>query len=161
MKIRIYGDPALRKKAAVVAKITDELKKLIKDMFEVMRQNDGIGLAATQVGIKQRVIVTDAGEEPLAIINPEIISRRGEEIAEEGCLSFPGIRANIKRAKDVTAKGLNENGEEIMLEAMGILARVIQHEVDHLDGILIVDRMSPAEREHLILRRLLKNPAIS
>lgn len=145
MKIRIYGDPVLRKKATVVPKITDELKNLIKDMFEVMHQNDGIGLAATQVGVEQRVIVADVGEGPLVIINPEIISRRMEEIAEEGCLSFPGIRANIKRAKDVTAKGLDENGEEIVLEAMGILARVIQHEVDHLDGILIVDRMIPAE----------------
>lgn len=152
MKIRTYGDPVLRKKAQVVAKITDELKKLVKDMFEVMRQNDGVGLAATQVGVEQRVIVTDADEEPLVIINPEIISRRSEEIAEEGCLSFPGIKASIKRARDIMTKGLDENGEEIMLETTGILARVIQHEVDHLDGILIVDRMIPTEREHLILK---------
>ena len=151
MKIKIYGNPVLRSKAQVVTEITGELRELIKDMFETMRQNNGVGLAATQVGVKQRVIVTDAGEEPLVIINPEIVNRRGEEIAEEGCLSFPGIKANIKRAKNITAKGLNENGEEIVLEATGILARVIQHEVDHLNGILIVDRMSPAEREHLIL----------
>ena len=151
MKIKIYGNPILRSKAQVVTEITGELRELIKDMFETMRQNNGVGLAATQVGVKQRVIVTDAGEEPLVIINPEIVNRRGEEIAEEGCLSFPGIKANIKRAKNITAKGLNENGEEIVLEATGILARVIQHEVDHLNGILIVDRMSPAEREHLIL----------
>lgn len=151
MKIKIYGNPVLRSKAEVVTEITGELRELIKDMFETMRQNNGVGLAATQVGVKQRVIVTDAGEEPLVIINPEIVNRRGEEIAEEGCLSFPGIKANIKRAKNITAKGLNENGEEIVLEATGILARVIQHEVDHLNGILIVDRMSPAEREHLIL----------
>jgi peptide deformylase len=150
MKIRTYGDPVLRKKAQIVTEITDELKKLIKDMFEVMRESNGIGLAATQVGVEQRVIVTDAGEEPLVIINPEIIDRKGEEIAEEGCLSFPGIRTNIKRAKDITAKGLGESGKEIVLKTTGILARVIQHEVDHLDGILIIDRMIPAEREHLM-----------
>lgn len=131
----------------MVTEITDELKKLIKDMFEVMHQNDGIGLAATQIGVEQRVIVTDAFDMPLVIINPEIVMRGGEEIAEEGCLSFPGIKASIKRAKDIMAKGLGENGEEIKLEVTGIPARVIQHEVDHLNGILIVDRMIPAERD--------------
>ncbi|MBT9131820.1 MAG: Peptide deformylase [Syntrophomonadaceae bacterium] len=147
MKIRTYGDPVLRRKAQMVTEITDELKKLIKDMFEVMHQNDGIGLAATQIGVEQRVIVTDAFDMPLVIINPEIVMRGGEEIAEEGCLSFPGIKASIKRAKDIMAKGLGENGEEIKLEVTGIPARVIQHEVDHLNGILIVDRMIPAERD--------------
>ncbi|MCD5390531.1 peptide deformylase [candidate division NPL-UPA2 bacterium] len=156
MEIRKYGDPVLREKARAVAEVTDEVRELIKDMAGTMYENKGIGLAAPQVGVKSRVIVVDGGQGLLALINPEILSspEAGEELAEEGCLSLPEITVEVKRARKIRVKGLSEKGKNIETEAEGLLARAIQHEVDHLNGILMIDRISYARRQ--LLRSQLK-----
>jgi len=118
-------------------------------MFDTMYADNGIGLAAPQVSVKKRVIVIDIQSnksKPLALINPEIISEEGEIESEEGCLSCPGLTAVVKRADDIVAEGLDVNGNRIEINASGLLAIALQHEIDHLDGILFIDRLSPTER---------------
>lgn len=144
----------LREKARAVAEVTDEVRNLIKGMAGTMYENKGIGLAAPQVGVKSRVIVVDGGQGLLALINPQILSSLDEELAEEGCLSLPEITIEVKRAKKIRVKGLSEEGKNIEIEAEGLLARAIQHEVDHLNGILMIDRISYARRQ--LLRSQLK-----
>ncbi len=139
----------LREKARAVAEVTDEVRELIKYMAGTMYENKGIGLAAPQVGVKSRVIVVDGGQGLLALINPQILSSLDEELAEEGCLSLPEITVEVKRAKKIKVKGLSEEGKNIEIEAEGLLARAIQHEVDHLNGILMIDRISYARRQLL------------
>jgi peptide deformylase len=141
--LRVYGDPILREKAREFKGSLKEIKQLISDMTKIMRQYKGVGLSAPQIGILKRVIIADTGEGLLSIVNPEILERdREKELASEGCLSFPGVTLEIKRARHVTVAGLNSKGEEIQLNLSNLLARVIQHEIDHLDGILIIDRVS-------------------
>jgi peptide deformylase len=152
--VRIYGDPALREKAREVAAVDDTLRQLIADMRETMKGYGGIGLAANQVGVLQRVLVVDVpaeeGERAAhALINPVVRRRVGTQTAEEGCLSIPGIWEDVTRAERVVVQALDENGQALELDAEGYLARAIQHEIDHLDGVLFVDRLSPLKRQFL------------
>ncbi len=149
LKIRKYGDPVLRQKCEPVKEVTDEIRKLIDDMIETMHKNEGIGLAAPQVGVKKRVIVIDVGDGPLALVNPKITKKKGRDILEEGCLSVPGIFANIKRATKVIIEGLDKKGKKVDIEASYLAARALQHEVDHLNGILIIDKISFFVRRRL------------
>ncbi|ACB09512.1 peptide deformylase [Thermotoga petrophila RKU-10] len=157
-RIRVFGDPVLRKRAKPVTKFDDNLKKTIERMIETMYHYDGVGLAAPQVGISQRFFVMDVGNGPVAVINPEILEIDPEtEVAEEGCLSFPEIFVEIERSKRIKVKYQNTRGEYVEEELEGYAARVFQHEFDHLNGVLIIDRISPAKR--LLLRKKLMDIA--
>ncbi|HZK25808.1 MAG TPA: peptide deformylase [Oscillospiraceae bacterium] len=141
-QIRKNGDPALRQKAREVRKITPAITKLLNEMAETMYDAQGVGLAAPQVGISKRLVVIDVQDDRglLKLINPKIIDRSGKETAIEGCLSFPGIAGEVERAAQVTVEALDETGTKITIEAEGLLARACQHEFDHLEGVLFVDR---------------------
>lgn len=152
LTIKKYPDPILRKKCQEVEELSEEIKKLGRDMIETMIANQGIGLAAPQVGVLKRIIVVHPIQEktveektrksPQIFINPKIIKKSRETILEEeGCLSVPGLWLKIKRAKEVEISALNEKGEKISLKAEGLTARIFQHEIDHLDGILFIDRL--------------------
>ncbi|NLA58259.1 MAG: peptide deformylase [Firmicutes bacterium] len=134
------GHPVLRKKAEPVAQVTKRIRKLVKDMLETMYEASGVGLAAPQVGISQRIIVVDVGEGPVVLINPEITQAAGTEIDSEGCLSIPGKWGYVERAREVVVTGLNESGRSVRVQAEGLFARALQHEIDHLDGVLFIDR---------------------
>ena len=146
LRIRKFNDPVLRKKSKEVKKVDKKIKKLVVDMAQTMIKNKGIGLAAPQVGVLKRVIVvaTDlAGNRIFEVINPRIIEKSKEkEVDEEGCLSFPGIFLKIKRAKEIKVEGLDIKGRRMRFVAKGLLARVFQHEIDHLDGVLFFHRLS-------------------
>jgi peptide deformylase len=145
--IRIYGDVDLRKKSRVVDEINARVLLLIKDMKETMYNSKGVGLAAPQVGILKRIAVIDVGDGPMVIINPEILEVKGSQIANEGCLSIPGTQKNVERPETITVKALNENGEEVVIHGEGLLARALCHEIDHLDGILFIDKALEGEAE--------------
>ena len=155
-KIRIWPDPALSEVAAPVESVDDEIRTLITDMFETMYHAEGIGLAAPQIGISQRVIVVDlrSEEQPeacLALINPEIVwASRDNEKSPEGCLSIPGLEEVIKRSSAIRVEAVGIDGGQMELEADGLFARVLQHEIDHIDGILFVDRVSALKRRILM-----------
>ncbi len=138
----IKGDdsPVLRRRAREVRKIGKGILRLLDDLLETMREAQGLGLAAPQVGVSKRVIVCDVGEGPIKLINPVVVRRSGSAVAWEGCLSVPGLLGEVERAEEVTVKGLNPEGRETWIDASGLLARVLQHEIDHLDGILFLDR---------------------
>lgn len=140
-QVRIDGDPILRKESKPVRKITDRIEVLLEDMIETMAVEEGVGLAAPQVGVLRRIVVIDIGEGPIKMINPEIYSEAGEEVGPEGCLSVLGKAGTVKRPTELKVKYMDENGEEQDLEAEGFLARVICHEVDHLNGILYTDKV--------------------
>ncbi len=148
-KIITKEDPLLRKQAKKVINIDDKVKKIIDDMFDTMYTTDtGVGLAAPQIGILKQIIVIDTqDEEPFALINPEIITSEGLVDSEEGCLSCPEEYGIVKRAEKIKVKALNELGEEIEFEAEGFLAIVLQHEIDHLKGVLFIDKSTPKEKE--------------
>jgi peptide deformylase len=154
MKIEFLGAEVLRRPAVEIVEVDDELRRTIRDMFETMYDAEGIGLAAPQVGISRRVIVVDVREEgavPFALVNPHIVdTSRETDKAEEGCLSIPGVSSVVERPSRLTVEGLDERGEPVRMEADGLLARCIQHEVDHLDGILFIDRISPLKRTMLL-----------
>lgn len=155
-----FPDPRLRTKAQTVAAehINDQMQTLIDDMLETMYAAPGIGLAATQVDVHQRLVVIDVSEDkdqPLVLINPEITARQGSQTYQEGCLSVPEIYADVERAETITVKALDRHGEPFELDADGLLAVCIQHELDHLEGKLFVDYLSPLKRE-LVRKRLLK-----
>lgn len=137
--IRIDGDPLLRKRSREVNEVNDKINTLIDDMIETMNDAQGIGLAAPQVGTLRRVIVVDIGEGPVAMINPVISDEQGEEIGVEGCLSIPEFRGTVKRPQKLNVKYLDRDGNEQTLEAEDLLARVVCHEVDHLNGVLFKD----------------------
>ncbi|MBT0959912.1 peptide deformylase [Denitromonas iodatirespirans] len=140
-----FPDPRLHTKAAPVARVDDRIRTLIRDMAETMYEAPGIGLAATQVDVHERVVVIDVTEDKsglLALINPEILERSGEQVGEEGCLSVPGIYDKVVRAERVKVRALNTQGEPFELEAEGLLAVCIQHELDHLDGKVFVEYLS-------------------
>lgn len=139
-KIVELGDPVLREKARPVPEVNRSILKLLDNMADTLYAARGAGLAAPQIGVSKRVIVVDCGEGLWEIINPEIVSRKGEEIAAEGCLSIPGVSGEVKRAAQVVVKGLDRSGREIRIEASGLGARALQHETDHLDGVLFIDR---------------------
>ena len=155
-KMRFMGDPVLRQKAAPVEHITDEMRTLIRDMFDTMYAEEGVGLAAPQVGVTDRIIVVDSRDEeiePFALINPEIVHFSDDLVRdEEGCLSIPGLKEIVERPESVRVEALNPDGERIVIEAEGLLARILQHEVDHLDGILFLDRVSALKRKMLLNR---------
>lgn len=154
LEVRLLGDPILREKAAPVAEISEDHKQLIRNMFETMYAEEGVGLAAPQVGVSERIIVVDPQQDDLpafAMINPEILELSKEtEKGEEGCLSIPGLRDIVERAYKVVVRGTTETGETRELELDGLPARIIQHEVDHLDGILFFDRLSALKRKMLL-----------
>ena len=138
-KIRVDHDPVLRAQARVVKEVDEHVRRLLDDMLETMRQAKGIGLAATQIGLLRRVIVADIGDGALEMVNPVILYREGEAVADEGCLSLPGCRVPVTRALRIDVQFLNRDGESVEMTVENLLARVIQHEVDHLDGVLIKD----------------------
>lgn len=139
-KIVQYGDEILREKAKPVARITPNILKLLDNMRDTMYSARGVGLAAPQIGVSKRVIVVDIGEGLIELINPEIVEAKGEEIGTEGCLSIPHLVGEVPRAAEVKVKGLNRQGFQVEYHAKGFLARALQHEIDHLDGILFIDR---------------------
>jgi peptide deformylase len=147
--ILVYPDPFLSRKAAPVAKMDDRIKELIKDMFETMYRSEGIGLAAPQVGVGKRVIVVDVSPSdktavPIALVNPEIVGTEGPvEMCVEGCLSVPGVQGEVPRPETIVVQGLNQEGEPVTLRVGGILSRCLQHEIDHLDGVLFIERIAP------------------
>ncbi len=149
-KIRKFGENILRKKAEEVRNIDDKILRIIKSMKETLISVNGIGLAANQIGILKRIFIAyDKEKENLiTVINPEIVDAKEIEIDLEGCLSFPEIYFSISRNKVVTVKGINENGKEIIIEGKDLLARCFQHEIDHLNGILIIDYASEQEKKY-------------
>jgi peptide deformylase len=160
LPIRIYGDKVLRQNALDVAEITEEIHDFITDLIETMYQKDGIGLAAPQVGKSWRIFVVDPfwykegyEKNPYVFINPKFIEFEGMETMEEGCLSLPEIFENVPRAKKIKLEYTNENGETVALEAEGMFARAIQHEYDHLEGILFIDKIAKFRR--IIIKRKL------
>jgi len=160
LEIKKFNEPVLREKCKEVRKVDKKTKKLIVDMAQTMKRNRGIGLAAPQVGVSKRIIVVQTElpkQRIFELVNPKIIKRSKEtEVGEEGCLSFPGIFLKIKRAKEVEVEGLDIRGKEIKIKAKGLLARVFQHEIDHLDGILFFNRLSLAGK----LKFKLEHPSI-
>ena len=152
LEVLRFPDERLRTVAEPVTEVNDEIRQIVKDMLETMYDENGIGLAATQVDIHKRIVVIDVseeGNEPLVLINPEIIAKDGSTISEEGCLSVPQSYAKVDRAEQVTVKALNENGEEYTYEADGLLAICTQHELDHLMGKLFIDYLSPLKRQRI------------
>ena len=152
--VRIYGDPVLRTRTREVRDFDDTLRALVADLFETMAAYNGVGLAANQVGVGQRVFVVDVPHEDgahdrFAVVNPVLDQKRGKESGEEGCLSMPGILEQVQRATSVRLRGLDEHGKPIERVVAGYLARAIQHETDHLDGVLFTDRLSPLKRQFL------------
>ena len=152
LEILHFPDPRLRLKAEPVVQVDNQVRQMVKDMFETMYDAPGIGLAATQVNIQLEIIVIDVSEnkdEPICLINPKIVNQVGQEEMQEGCLSVPGFYENVKRAEQVTIQALNEQGESFEIEADGLLAVCIQHEMDHLQGKLFVDYLSPLKRQRI------------
>lgn len=149
MEIRVYPDPVLRKRSSQVESLDSTVEQLVYGMGQVMYQHQGVGLAAPQVGVLHRVIIFDIGQGFTCLLNPRIVDRGGEELLEEGCLSLPEIRVGIKRNSRLVVEGFDLKGREVRFEAEGLLARVIQHELDHLDGLLLIDRLSPLRRRML------------
>ena len=159
LSILEFPDPRLRKTARRVSKVDDDLRRLIDDMFETMYAAPGIGLAGTQVNIHRRLFIADVSAdqtEPYALINPEILEKDGVIVTEEGCLSVPGYYEEVERAEHIRVRFENRNGEQVEMEAKGLLAVCIQHEVDHLDGKLFVDYLSEARRQQ-IRKRLIRD----
>jgi peptide deformylase len=159
--IRVFGDPVLKTKAAEITKVDDALVRLADDMFTTMYDAPGVGLAAPQVGVQKRFFVYDAGDGPQTLINPVIVESDGEWVYEEGCLSIPGLYVEILRPKVVHLTGFDLDGHEVSFEADEFLARVFQHEMDHLDGITMFDRMTDDQRRAAMKewRRMQLEPA--
>ncbi|AIU68207.1 peptide deformylase [Vibrio coralliilyticus] len=152
LQVLTFPDERLRTVAKPVEKVTPEIQKFVDDMIETMYDEEGIGLAATQVDFHQRIVVIDISEtrdQPMVLINPEILDKRGEDGIEEGCLSVPGARALVSRAAEVTVKALDRDGKEYTFEADDLLAICVQHELDHLEGKLFVDYLSPLKRKRI------------
>lgn len=142
MSLRVivkHPDPILREKSVPVKTITANTLKLLDDMAETMYAANGVGLAAPQVGINKRIVVIDAGDGLIELINPEIVSMEGEQIGPEGCLSIPGLTGEVTRAQKCVVRALDRNGESFEMEGEGLLARAFQHEIDHLNGVLFID----------------------
>jgi len=150
MEIRTYGDPVLRRRAEPVERIDEGIRKICEKMVETMIRADGVGLAAPQIGISKRIIVLDVEGEFHILINPELVET-SEEMEEftEGCLSVPGVSATVKRSAEATVIGTRLDGSQIKITGRGLLARAIQHEIDHLEGRLFIDRLTPARRQSI------------
>jgi peptide deformylase len=155
-EIVLMGDPVLREVAEEVQTFDDELRALVRDMFETMYHAEGIGLAAPQIGLSRRIMVIDLrredeGDEQIALVNPQV-TWKSDELAKqsEGCLSIPGLEEVVERPVEVRVEGLDPHGKPVVLDADDLLARALQHEIDHLDGILFLDRLSPLKRRMLM-----------
>ncbi len=147
-KIRTYGDPVLKSQAAKVTDVDGKVIRLVDDMFDTLVDSgNGLALAAPQIGVQKQVVVWDFGDEPLAIINPEIIESDGEWVFDEGCLSIPGLYVEMLRPKQVLVRGVSLDGEVIEIEADELEARMFQHEIDHLNGVLMFDRLEGDQRK--------------
>lgn len=153
-RLRLYPDAVLRKKSLPLDDVNGAVRDLMAGMAEIMYTYNGIGLAAPQVGMLQRIIIADVGEGLITLANPEILQKEGEGRLEEGCLSLPGIQVDIARSQSIFVRGLNPEGKEVQHELSDLMARVIQHEIDHLNGVLIIDYASATEK--ILLRRQLK-----
>jgi peptide deformylase len=150
-QIRTFGDPVLASQAAAVTDIDGKVVRIVEEMFDTLYDSDsGIGLAAPQVGIQRQIFVWDMDDEPMVILNPTIVESDGEWVYDEGCLSIPGLYVEMTRPKTVLMKGIDMNGNEISLEADELEARLFQHELDHLNGVLMFDRMQPEQRKQAI-----------
>jgi len=149
LDIRVLGDPILRERTAPTPRVTDAVRALVADMFETMYAAEGIGLAAPQVGRTERVFVMDVDDNPLAMMNPEILARDGSERAEEGCLSIPEIFGDVDRATRAVVRAVGIDGKPFEVELTGLAARCVQHELDHLDGKLFIDYLSLIKRKFM------------
>ena len=152
LDLHLLGSPVLRSQSEEVEEVDDEVRKFIDDLFESMDAAKGIGLAANQVGVTRRVAVVDTQGTRLAMVNPVIVSAEGRSKGEEGCLSIPDLYADVTRPDHIVLEAMDREGKKYRLEADGLLARAIQHEIDHLDGILFVDYLSPLKRKLLVTR---------
>jgi peptide deformylase len=148
--VRLFGDPVLKQAAREVDELDGSVVALAETMYDTMYEAIGLGLAAPQIGVQRRIFTYDVGEGPRTIINPEIVDTSGEWVYNEGCLSVPGIHFEIVRPKLVTLRGLGLDGSELEIEADEVLARVFQHEIDHLNGVLLLDRLEPDERKRAL-----------
>lgn len=147
--VREDGDEILRKKSRIVEKVDDKIREILDDMVETMHKYNGVGLAAPQIGLLKRLVVIDLYDDkgPIKLVNPEIIKEKGSQEVEEGCLSFPNKFAKVIRAEEVTVKALDENGKQIKITGKGLLAQALAHEIDHLNGILFVDKIIPGSMQ--------------
>ena len=149
-EIRTFGDPVLKAVAEPVNNIDEKLVRLTDEMFDVMYNAPGIGLAAPQIGVQRQVFVYDIDEERKVILNPQIVESSGEWVYDEGCLSIPGLYVEMLRPKKVLVRGINLDGNQVEFEADELLARLFQHEIDHLNGVLMFDRMTPDQRKEAV-----------
>ncbi len=149
-EIRTFGDPVLKAVAEPVANIDEKLVRLTDEMFTVMYDAPGIGLAAPQIGVQRQVFVYDIDEERKVILNPQIVESSGEWVYDEGCLSIPGLYVEMLRPKKVLVRGINLDGNQVEIEADELLARLFQHEIDHLNGVLMFDRMTSDQRKEAV-----------
>jgi len=150
LKVRRYGDPTLRRRADSAGEITPETRRIVADMMETMYDEAGIGLAAPQIGVSVRLIViSDESREARALVNPVIAEHGGEATAEEGCLSIPGVFAQVTRSAWARVEATDLEGRPVSILGRGLLARVLQHELDHLDGVLFIDRLDPVARDRI------------
>jgi peptide deformylase len=155
LDIVYYGDPRLEKLSEPVNEVTPETRRFVKDMFETMYFTNGVGLSAPQVGVNQRIMVIDCSggsdrDQQIALVNPVILTSSGEQKGPEGCLSFPGLFAEVTRPNVVKVKGLDLDGKAVEIEGEGLLARALHHEIDHLDGVLFIQRMKKSDREAIV-----------
>ena len=160
-EIRTFGDPVLKTQAAAVAEIDGKVARLVDDMFDTLYDSDtGIALAAPQIGVQKQVVVWDVDDEPMAIINPVVVESDGEWVYSEGCLSIPELYVEILRPKQVLVRGFTVDGDEVEIEADELMGRMFQHEIDHLNGVLMFDRMTPDQRKEAMAeyRRLQEAP---
>ncbi|CAB5066713.1 MAG: peptide deformylase [Actinobacteria bacterium] len=145
-EIRTYGDPVLKSQSLAIENIDDKLVRLTDAMFDIMYEAPGIGLAAPQIGVQKQLFVYDIGDGADVLINPVVVESSGEWVYEEGCLSIPGLYVEMVRPKEILLKGINIDGEEVSVEADELLSRLFQHELDHLNGVLMFERMTPDQR---------------
>ena len=155
LDIVYYGDPRLEKLSEPVSEVTPEIRRFVKDMFETMYFTNGVGLSAPQVGVNKRILVIDCSggsdrDQQIAMVNPVVTVASGEQKGPEGCLSFPGLFADVTRPNVVKVKGWNLDGQEVEMEGEGLLARALHHEIDHLDGVLFIQRMKKSDREAIV-----------
>lgn len=149
--IRTFGDPVLTSPAAEVTEIDGKVARLVEDMFDTLYTTDsGIGLAAPQIGVRKQIFVWDLEDEPMVVINPEIVESRGEFVYDEGCLSIPGLYIEMVRPDEVLMRGLDLEGNTVEIEASGLEGRLFQHELDHLNGVLMFDRLPPDQRKEAL-----------
>jgi peptide deformylase len=160
-QIRTYGDPVLKSKASEVSDINGKIARLVDDMFDTLYESDsGIALAAPQIGVQKQIFVWDVDDQQMAIINPQIVESSGEWVYDEGCLSIPGLYVEMLRPNHVLVRGYTVDGDEVQIEASELMGRLFQHEIDHLQGVLMFDRMTPEQRKEAMIeyRRLQETP---